>query len=105
MRALGRGARGVRALGRGGRRVRALGRGGRCVRALGRALGSARQAQEKASSLEDFDRAKAFRDEAREAEVWLRQAVRGVGSGTLSSRPKRYAYTPPPESRNSYKRG
>jgi len=46
------------------------------VRSLGRALGSARRAQERAARLEHFDRAKRYRDEAREAEVWLRQTVR-----------------------------
>lgn len=46
------------------------------VRSLGSALQSARLAQEQASRRELFDEAKRFRDEAREAEVWLRQTVR-----------------------------
>lgn len=51
------------------------------VRSLGLSLGSARQAQERASTLENFEEAKAFRDEAREADVWLRQTLRDASVG------------------------
>lgn len=44
-----------------------------CV--LGEALSSAHQAQMQAAEREDFDLALKFRDKAREAEVWQRQAV------------------------------
>lgn len=45
------------------------------VRSLGSKLCLARREQESASRREDFDEAKKFRDEAREAEIWLGQAV------------------------------
>eukprot|EP00752_Nemacystus_decipiens_P001703 g1649.t1 len=46
------------------------------VRSLASTLCSARRAQKRAARCENFDKAKRFRDDAREAEVWLLQAVR-----------------------------
>lgn len=46
------------------------------VRSLASTLSSARRAQERAARRENFDQAKRFRDDAREAEVWLLQTVR-----------------------------
>ncbi|CAM9137505.1 unnamed protein product [Ectocarpus sp. 6 AP-2014] len=53
------------------------------VKSLGAKLYSARRAQESASRREEFDEAKRHQDEAREAEVWLRQTVRDASRNCL----------------------
>lgn len=55
------------------------------MRAIGSSLGSARRAQENAVRREDFDGAMRYRDEAREAEVWLGQTVRDAPVRPTSS--------------------
>eukprot|EP00903_Cladosiphon_okamuranus_P009667 g9198.t1 len=53
------------------------------VRSLASKLVSARRAQERAARRENFDQAKRFRDDAREAEVWLLQTVRDASLGEV----------------------
>ena len=68
------------------------------VRSLGSKLCLARREQESASRREDFDEAKKFRDEAREAEIWLGQAVQDAS--VSKERFRVCLYSPPKQHRS-----